>query len=103
MFAGMISALMQIIVNAPVDQHRTGGAGMGRGYYNWVITGLACFFPPAFLAFTIASIPAVVSGESGAWQFVLIGSAGLALMGPMVALQIIRREAVWDAKGVRFR
>ena len=103
MIAGIVGALAQTLINASVDQQRSTGSGQGRAYYNWLVTGVACLLPALFLLFFFASLPAAIQGQGGAWQFVLVALVGLAAMVPMVATQIIRREAVWDEKGVRFR
>ncbi len=100
MIAGIVGAIVRSLIGASVDQH---GGGRRRAYYNWVITATACLLPAMFFVFFIATIPAALQGLEGGWLFMLIALASTVGFGALVARQIIRREAVWDEKGVRFR
>jgi len=100
MIAGIVGAIARTVIGASVDQH---GGGRRRAYYNWVVTTAACLPLAVFLLIFVGGAVNVANGYGSGWQIALLGLAMTVGYAALVGRQIIRREAVWDAKGVRFR
>jgi hypothetical protein len=101
MLPQIIAAVARSLVNASVDRDGRKGT-VRRAYYNWVIYAVASLPVAIFVFFIAAGLYNVTQGYNG-WEVVLIGLAGVALIGGVMAWQLVKRSAEWSDKGVRFR
>lgn len=101
MLPQIIAAVARSLINASVDRDGRKGT-VRRAYYNWVIYAVASLPIAIFAFFIAAGLYNLAQGYSG-WEVVLIGLAGVVMIGGVMAWQLVNRSAEWSDKGVHFR
>lgn len=107
MIAGLVGMAARNIAAWSVRSREETGPPINRAYYGWVIMTIAALPAVIFGFFVFAGFYAMAQSygtdyPSGG-EAVLIGLAGLVVMGGLLANNMIKRTAEWDENGVHFR
>ena len=107
MIAGLVGMAARSVAAWAVRSREESGPPLQRAYYGWVITAIAALPVVIFGFFIFAGFYLMAQSYGTDYptggEVVLIGLAGLLLMGGLLANNMIKRTAEWDDTGVHFR
>ena len=107
MIAGLVGMAARSVAAWAVRSREESGPPLQRAYYGWVITAIAALPVVIFGFFIFAGFYLMAQSYGTDYptggEVVLIGLAGLLLMGGLLANNMIKRTAEWDESGVHFR
>ena len=100
----LVRMIFQSVASAAANSgDKSAPGGGGRAYYGGFVTTMA-FLPVAMFAFFVfVGLWTMQQGSDSGWTVVLIGLAGMALLGFTLAHEFWKRSAEWNDKGVRLR